>query len=653
LQEKDIAVLVRDKKEAAYIQDALRLAGYPCVYLSSHDNVFLSEEAIELERVLNGILALENDRLLIAALSTRFLGCDATELFVLQEDEEQWEAYRERVFELREIWLKRGFMAMALALMHQNYSPDPQHHERALTNAIQLLELLQQASQRHRQPEQLLNWLREQIETQNISAEAELRLESDANLIRIITQHGAKGLEYPIVFIPYATRYKDPAKFANKKIDLFKYHERDSHQLNYFIGQDKTITDLYREEAWAETIRLLYVALTRAEHRCYVCVTPFTQFHLSPLGQTLKLSSDDDLFSSLKSLADSEPENINVQEISDIVFPVTRNALVEAIEQPVAAQFTGHIERNWWLSSFSALTRNLRHGGISTPEHDQDEQLRNDTIAISTPDDIRFSLTKGAATGNLLHDILEHTDFSQVNASQDHSAQEMWQRSMERPLARFNEGLDPVQQNELILWLESCLDTALGSSLLDGPKLNELFWSQTLRETEFYFPMEQVKPYLLGRILAGHRQQKSAIQLPGNKVLQGMMHGFIDLIFQWQGKFYIVDYKSTHLGNYPGDYEQSALQKNVRDNYYDLQYLLYSLALHRYLKIRQKDYDPGLHFGGVHYLYLRGMMSELSIQEKTKKQSVNGVFSTHISPELLNELDALFSNVMHEESHNV
>ena len=636
LQEQDIAILVRDKKEAAYIQDALRLAGYPSVYLSTHDNVFLSAEASELEQTLHGILELENDRLLVAALSTRYLGCDSAELSAINEDEALWEAHRDNAFDLRDTWLKRGFMAMALKLLHQNFTPEPQHHERSLTNAIQLLELLQQASQQHRQPEQLLNWLREQIEAQGGSAEAELRLESDANLIRIITQHGSKGLEYPVVFIPFATRYKDPAKFGSKNIDLFKYHERDTYQLNYFIGQDRSITDLYREEAYAETIRLLYVAITRAEHRCYLCVTPFSRFHLSPLGQTLKLSAEDDLQHKLLTLAESEPESIYVQQIDDIDFPVAREQAVVSETHYSPAVFSGRIERNWWLSSFSALTRNLRHGGISTPDRDQDELLNTaeDLSAQSVEaEKIRFKLTKGAATGNLLHDILEHTDFTQPH----------WQRSLERPLSRFNETLDSTQQSDLIDWLSACLDTRL----VGGPKLNELSWSQTLRESEFYFPMEQVKPGALGALLAKHRQQRkdlsvntlsaknepALIQLPGHQALQGMMHGFIDLIFEWQGKYYIADYKSSHLGEQLDSYQYEALEKNVQDNYYDLQYLLYSLALHRYLKNRLSDYDPQAHFGGIYYLYLRGMSPD----------SKTGIFNADISPELLNELDGLFS----------
>ena len=631
LQEHDIAILVRDKKEANYIQDALRISGYPSVYLSTHDNVFFSQEATELQQALMGILNLENDQLLITALSTHYFSCDTADLFALKTNEIQWERYRDNAFQLREIWFKRGFMAMALSLLHQNYIPNPQYHERSLTNAIQLLELLQHASQKHKQAEQLLHWFDEHINANNASIESELRLESDANLIRIITQHGCKGLEYPIVFIPFATRHKDPTKFGNKTLDLFKYHDEKDQQLRYFIGQDTHIRQRYREEMYAENIRLLYVAITRAEHRCYLCVTPFQDFHLSALGQTLKLSAEDHLQQSLQTLVDSEPESIAVQCISDIEFPVVHDAVTEQNQSYSPARFIGHIERNWWLSSFTALTRNLRHGGLSTPDRDQDESLNGVNNQRFEDRPIRFTLTKGAATGNLLHDILEQCDFSQPH----------WYSIMERPLSRFNESLEAQQYDDLIQWLEECL----ASPLKDDVKgieltLNELTWKDTLRESEFYFPMEQVNINALGKLLAKHRQQRNNLDVltpvflqTGNHLLKGMMHGFIDLIFHYQDQYFLIDYKSTYLGHTLADYQPNALDKNMQDNYYDLQYLLYSLALHRYLKNRLEDYDPALHFGGVFYLYLRGM----------SPKSDTGVFHTAISIELLDELDALFS----------
>ena len=631
LLEKDIAVLVRDKTEAAYIQDALLEAGYSSVYLSTHDNVFFSNEALELKRALYAILELENERALIEGMSSRFLGGDTGSLFQLQEDENAWETMREQVFELREVWLKRGFMAMALKLIHQQFTPEPRQHERSLTNTIQLLELLQQASQRHQQPEQLLSWFREQMEAPSAIEEAELRLESDANLIRIVTQHGSKGLEYPVVFIPYATRYKDPTRFGSKNIDLFKYHERSSRVLNYFIGQDEVIRELYRQEAYAESIRLLYVAITRAEHRCYVCATPFANYQHSPLGLTLHLDDSQTLDKVLSELASSEPDNMQCQTVHELEFPVLSRAESEEKTELGCAVFHGHIERNWWLSSFSALTRNLRHGGISTPDRDQDN-LEEQDLTGSVSSNICFNLTKGAAAGNLLHDILEHTDFSHPD----------WQRSIQRPLSRFSEKLDMDQQKQLISWLQNCLDVKLdvGSDL----RLGQLKWSQTLRETEFYFPMQQVSTKRLGQLLKKHRNQpESSFHLPAYHKLEGMMHGFIDLIFQWQGRFYVLDYKSTHLGDRFEDYNRSKLEQNIRDNYYDLQYLLYSLALHRYLKKSLPDYDVQQHFGGIYYLYLRGM----------KQGTLQGVYYTAIHPGLLLELDALFANVSGEVVEHV
>jgi len=623
LQEQDIAILVRDKGEARFIQDALSRAGYPSVYLSTRDNLFHSEEARELYQALLGILELENDRLLVAALATRYFAGDTLTLHNLQEDEALWDQQREWFTQLRAQWHKRGFMAMALKLVHSAYRPNPEQHERALTNTIHLLELLQQASQQQQQPRQLLEWLAEQIEADGNSAAAELRLESDANLIRIITQHGSKGLEYPVVFVPFVTRYKDPVKFGTKVLELIEYHDRTTQQQHYHLGQDAELLNLCKEEGHAETVRLLYVAITRAKQRCYICTTPFAGYEASPLGQVLKLSPEDDLSHHLQALADELPQAIGYQQVTDITFEISRTSLVpDTSEDAAVAEFKGRIERNWWLSSFSALTRNLRHGGISMPDHDQNS-VEGEGEVIPAASDIRFTLRKGADAGNLLHDTLERTDFSAPQ----------WARSLEKPLARFGALPEDCKQKDLVKWLNQCLKTKLP----DGPSLSDLPWTDTLRESEFYFPMQHVKISGLGKLLAAHRQQAVQLTLPGNRALQGMMHGFIDLIFQWQGRYFVVDYKSTHLGDRLDDYDQQALGNNMRDNYYDLQYLIYSLALHRYLRSRMEDYDPATHFGGVHYLYLRGMAPG----------KTSGIYTANLPIQRLHELDELFGGVTH------
>jgi len=618
LQEQDVAILVRDRGEAQFIQDALKSAGYPSVYLSTRDNLFHSNEAQELHQALLGILELENDRLLIAALATRYFAGTTASLHAMQEDETLWDQQRDWFVRLRAEWLKRGFMAMALVMVHKAYQPDPEQHERALTNTIHLLELLQQASQQHRQPSQLLDWFAEQIARDGGVAAAELRLESDANLIRIITQHGSKGLEYPVVFVPFVTRYRDPVRVGSKLKELITYHDRKTHQLHYYLGQDAERLNLCKEEGHAETVRLLYVAITRAKHRCYLCCAPFAGYHESPLGQVLKLNAEEDLSLRLLQLADELPEAISYLQVIESEFPLRRTSEVKDIEStPMVADFVGRIERNWWLSSFSALTRNLRHGGLSTPDRDQ-SVVEDRSLQFPATTDIRFTLKKGADAGNLLHDTLEHTDFIAPQ----------WERALAKPLARFGELPENCNQKHLGKWLQQCLKTELPS----GPSLGDLPWNDTLRESEFYFPMEQVKMSGLGKLLASHRQQTVQFNLPGSHALQGMMHGFIDLIFHWQGRYYVADYKSTHLGDRLSDYDEQALTANMRDNYYDLQYLIYSLALHRYLRSRLADYDPAVHFGGVYYLYLRGMAPG--------KQS--GIFSAEMTPQTLLELDELF-----------
>ena len=121
----------------------------------------------------------------------------------------------------------------------------------------------------------------------------------------------------------------------------------------------------------------------------------------------------------------------------------------------------------------------------------------------------------------------------------------------------------------------------------------------------------------------------------GNKPLsfatvQGMLKGFIDLVFEWQGRWYLLDYKSNHLGMSPADYSRPALEQAMAEHRYDLQYQLYSLALHRLLTLRLPGYDFEQHFGGVFYLFLRGMPQ-------------GGIFHTRPSHELVLGLDRLFS----------
>ena len=643
---KDIAILVRDGAEARDVKQALELAGLDSVFLSDRANLFHSVQAKQLLALLKGVLLPENERLFIAAISCGLLGFDASKLYQLQQDEIAYQSLKFAFVDYRAQWQRQGFITMAINLMHQHFNVPRLNKDRCITNILHLFEILQSASVRLSQGQELLHWFEQQCHLETNDVEAELRLESDGDLIRLITQHGSKGLEYPYVFIPFATRHKDPLKFGTKSVSYLEYHDQQGN-LCLSLDGSKEAKQAMSNEAYAESIRLLYVAVTRAERRCYLLSCDFENYHLSPLGKTLKLAEQASLVEALQLLKSSAEEAIGITQVclATAIEVANINNPSLNITQPLstlaselkASKFNGNIERNWWLSSFSALSRNIRHAGISNPDRD----LESQSLSIAAPaasDQIRFQLAKGAHTGNLLHDIFEHTDFTQPH----------WQESLQTPLLKFGD-LNATTQTEfveedLITWLQQALDAPFIEATTEhqGGSLAQIPVERTLRESEFYFPMQGEGTKALAKLLTDHRNRVSnssdilPVHLPDYKKLSGMMHGFIDLIFEYQGKYYLSDYKSSHLGDHFDDYQHSALHHNVQKNYYDLQYLIYSLALHRYLKQTLGDYDVEQHFGGVYYLYLRGMTNDNAHQGA-------GVYFSNITAQELNALEAVFS----------
>ncbi|MDX2370766.1 MAG: 3'-5' exonuclease, partial [Colwellia sp.] len=648
---QDIAILVRDGREAADIKQALLAANLASVFLSDRANLFHSEQAKQLISVLKGILAAEDERYYLNALASGLLGFDALTLYQLQQDEMAYQTLKFSFFDYRTQWQRQGFIAMAINLMHQHFKISLEDKDRALTNLLHLFEILQSASQKFLQPQELLYWFEQQCSLENNGAnsdvEAEQRLESDGDLIRIVTQHGAKGLEYPIVFIPFATRHKDPLKFGNKSVSYIEYHNEQG-QLCLSLDGDEQAKTAMANEAYAETIRLLYVAITRSENRCYVFTTPFDKYALSPLGKTLKWQAEQDIVQNLQQLMAKSPQAIEVKQVSFDAIEADNyqqsNLDLSVVLLPEVSKFQGKIERDWWLSSFSALSRNLRHGGVSTP--DRDNELL-DNVAITATNQakllLRFQLAKGAHSGNLLHDILEHSDFVTTYESVSN-----WQESIKWPLVKYGELTAGFTEDDLIAWLDEIVATPLvetSTASSDHFCLADITMHQTLRESEFYFPMEEANISALTKLLTDHRNSAlvdpndaygiNHVRLPSYQSLKGMMHGFIDLVFEQNGKYYVCDYKSSHLGDDFTDYNHQALRHNIEKNYYDLQYLIYSLALHRYLELNVPDYNAEQHFGGIYYLYLRGMTND-------EQYNGAGVYFRKILLDELTALDCLF-----------
>ena len=665
----DIALLVRGAGEAQALQTALRQAHLASVYISDRSSVYASAEAIEMVRLLNGLLHCEDQRQLVRAASTHLWGGSVSLLAQLNVDDQRLIEVRSQMMQLRQLWLRQGAMALIIHLLKQRAVPPAYHKERYMTNMVQLAELLQKASNQASSALLLVEWLQQQCNETLTDSSAELRLESDAKLIQIVTQHGSKGLEYPVVFVPFASQAKDPLKRGTKNAQLFPYYHPQEHCQALIIGRDLDVCEQATAAAQEESLRLLYVAVTRAQYRCYIPVSDFKNGQLSPLGQVAFWSQADvgypsqgqqqepsqqvDWPEALAQLVNPEDSELLLIEEHLVQMPLSQIAKSSVAKKLTAQAFSGHIDANNNLLSYSALVRQLSYGSQAQQTSVKDRgdgsgqlvDVSHSQNQNRASKELRFTLAKGKNTGLLLHDILEQVDFSQPS----------WPSVMEVPLAKYHTmvgiGADDANKVECLQqWLEQCLAAAIpaiartdidtsasadaseSSANQAGFTLSHLSPQQTLREAEFYFPLQHAKQSTLAQILSRHRGGLPTA-LPSHPVLQGMMHGFIDLIFEHEGRFFLADYKSNFLGDCLEEYHYQAMLEANQHHYYDLQYLIYSLALHRYLGQRIPTYNAATHFGGVYYLYLRGM----------SPKSTSGVYAKAISIEELNQLDHLFA----------
>lgn len=629
VQPQDIAILVRSGPEAAVVQNALRRVNLASVFLSNRTNLFASAEAQDLYRVLDGIWNYQHSNRLSAALSSPLFGLSHAQLtnLLYHEDDNAWEQIMDQILLLRQMWVHRGCMTLILYLLEEHFATFEDNMERRLTNYLHLSEVLEREAAAQEHAEQLLIWLHRQISEPQLAQEQIQRLESDAQLIQLITQHGSKGLEYPIVFVPFASDFRDPAKVGKQYQAFYRYYDDQKSGLTLMLGRSENAIERVRLEGNAESVRLLYVAVTRAAQRCYLGVAPFEKHQQSALAQALGIKGADDWQQAIKSIAAEGgehtayvpvPLNLSLRQLHQYDTPL----------QPLSVDtFEGEVTERWRLYSFSALARRQQVVNRTRREAELDNTrllaAEGETDAQHLP--LRFRFTKGAAAGNLLHDILEHTDFTEPD----------WQASAMDMAQRF--GISNDQLPDFFEWLDEVLATPLND---DGLTLNTLPEKATLREAEFYFPLNTVNLYQLNQFLGGYRNQDPA-QGPfmvnlDTKKLEGLMHGFIDLIFEYDGRYFIADYKSTHLGDHFGGYVPTQLTQNNQHHLYDLQYLIYAVALHRYLQTKLPDYTPSEHFGGVYYLYLRGMHPD-NLQQQ-------GVYYARPTEDQLLALDAIFKH---------
>ncbi|MFZ5764780.1 MAG: exodeoxyribonuclease V subunit beta [Thermodesulfobacteriota bacterium] len=624
LRPSDFAVLVRSRRQMEPVQQLLIRHGIPAV-VSGSASVFDTEEAAAMELLLAGIAAPGRMAAICGALATLLFGLTASHIQQAAADPGQWDAWVLTFRGYHDLCRTGGFLAMFRRLLAEHgvrtrLMARP-GGERSLTNFLHLAELLHlRQVGKGLGVSELFDWFVSWRRDASLrEEEMELRLESDDDAVRIVTIHKSKGLEYPIVFAPFV--------WGGSEVRENLCHDSDGRIVLYL--DDNAFADRqgwsFRENL-SENLRLFYVALTRARHRCYTfwdkfdgragahTSAPAYLFHgkgaaldpVDPAGQMKALYEGCET-----SAAVAARLHAYFAEASDAVAvcPLPRPGELPVLIQVEEGQSLSPVRWNSvvpparQITSFSALTRDQHGEGDGRRDRDdlgafpaqsllQPESLERQPFSI-------FSFVGGARAGTFMHDLLQHLDFSQADET---TVREL----VNRGLRSYGFAADFAPALCAML-------TNVVRQPLDGFTLADIDRNRRADELEFFFPLQRVRPADLAALFVG-----ATGSLHGDSFARrstrltfsprhGSLHGFIDLVLCWGEKYYLIDWKSNLLGQSAAAYDQRAVLRAMTEHDYYLQYHLYTLALHLHLANSLPDYSYERHFGGVYYLFLRGI----------------------------------------------
>ncbi|MGB1256370.1 MAG: exodeoxyribonuclease V subunit beta [Thiolinea sp.] len=640
----DFAVLVRSHKQGRLIKQALQRCGIASVQKSPL-GIFETHEATELRALLQAIAEPGNMLKVRRALVTELMGGSAQNLLDMDHYPQQLESALEDFYRWNQLWQSKGFMPMlrdwmASCGIYQRLLAYIDG-ERRMTNLLHLAELIHaETRERWGGMQQLIRWLQAQAEKSGAQDEHQLRLESDENLVQIVTIHKSKGLQYPIVYCPFL--WNEPEMRGGNQ--WFAWYDKAAKTSCLQAGQERMeeARQSRKADEMSENLRLLYVALTRAQYHCTAVLASgeVPRFNYrSALGWLLfgHLPDAEKILAGKSQMKPPQRQQLMQQQLQQLVQESGGNigcdslpaADTVTIYEPQARQTT--LQSRRFEHSVPPLQRIGSFSGLTSGRHDERPDHDNSQITLSVPRrELREQNTfpGGARAGVCLHKMLERLDFTQLLSEQredvvlrtltEQGFDSHWADAAEQLL--YNTVKTPLFRHSVF-----CLRDVGQSSRLD--------------ELEFYFPVHRLNVGTLQQILLIALPDdwlaiRSAVQRLAFSDLQGFMKGFVDLIFRHQGKYYVVDYKSNWLGEELADYAPDQLEQTMAEAHYYLQYLIYCLALHRYLRQRLgDDYDWDQQVGGVLYLFLRGMSEDA--------EPGNGVFFHRPEYELIAALDQL------------
>ena len=534
--------------------------------------------------------------------------------------------------------------------------------ERRLTNLLHCFEVIHAKS--HEQGigmERLASWFISKVAAREEGEEYEIRLETDEQALRIVTVHVSKGLEYPIVFCPYMWHG------IREITDIATFHA--GHTMVRDIGSPDFTSHRQKAEteAIAESLRLLYVAVTRAQYCCYLYAGKVTGssmarsrpdlsplaylFHATPETRNADniadcLSADyhaldhDQMRSRMQELVNESGGVIGLEQLEEAPVPSPWNPVLSPQQSPVCRLFRGHIRRDWRVASFTSFaTREVtaielpdRDGTVAPKPAPQDREYR-------TGLDI-FSFPRGAEAGIFMHGLFENLDFARADTEKirDLTANTL-------ALHGFGEEWLPCVTD----MIREVISAPLRNNDNATFTLSDLKPGSWRTEMEFFFPLRFVTSEQLRLTLEPFLELQTGTDF--GKILasldfrpvRGMLRGFMDMFFEHKGCYYLLDWKSNHLGNSREQYHPVALNREMEQNLYQLQYLLYTVALNRYLSLRAPGYEYERNFGGVFYLFVRGISSS--------GNNDSGIYRDRPSPDLIDALTRLL--VENEDIHDL
>ncbi|MGM0691264.1 MAG: exodeoxyribonuclease V subunit beta [Pseudomonadota bacterium] len=661
IKPQDIAVLVRKQEEGKLMRRVLDDFGVPAVFLSERSSVFDSTEAADMLVWLEALAEPSRSNQIRQAVATASVALPLDELETLLRDEARFDVICQRFHEWHHIWQTQGVLAAVMCLLHHFAIParlleaderQNRRGERRLTNLLHLAEWLQQTDQNVDGETALIHRLH--LAVTEGASEQEIRLEQDSAMVRIVTIHGSKGLQYPVVFLPFIALLGTEKP---KSGEPTRRHRNDGTV--WEMAPNKEATDFAAQESIAEYIRLFYVAMTRAEHACFLGAGPVKFGNTktfnpgkSAFGQLLGSQPDEtcERPAYLDRLARwAEHPAIEIE-----VVPEPRDPVIHRFTPPPEPELLGPRQPHfgtfepWWISSFSSLTASVGHATpVPAPEAARDEvRLETQDAPVDpttdTPSTTQttqgpqgiHALPRGAQIGTLLHDLIEaiaNEGFSRY-ANQPEKVRRLLTQTSHPGLRALDH-----EQVEVVATLLDTLLTTRWQTSDHGDPLVLAEQSRYQAEMEFWFSVERGDLDRLDRLVRKYVAPGRDRPSLSGQAINGMLKGFIDLTVDHEGRYYLIDWKSNWLGPDQAAYTPKALEHAILSSRYDLQFVLYLVAIHRHLSDRLPGYDYDRHVGGAAYVFLRGIRSASDTPDNA------GVYTCRPPRKLIEALDALFA----------